>query len=236
MDLKFSGIYCIKNTLNGKFYVGSSVNIYNRKRKHFSHLARNVHANRILQNSWNKYGTSNFEFEVLAKCPKEYLHKLEQWFLDTQKPEFNIRPLADSNLGSKRTKEQLENQRVVMRIVRGTRKNARLNDEIVLKIIDLVNNNTEYNIAELCRIHNLHYEATCGFLKKNTWKDYHHFLDKDALVHLRKLQYKPRKPTEEHKLKTSTKLKETWIIAKAQNKSWMKRNSCLTVQSTLNLN
>ena len=236
MDLKFSGIYCIKNTSNGKFYLGSSVNIYDRRKRHFSDLNRGAHCNKILQNSWNKYGTDNFEFEVLVRCPKEYLHKLEQWFLDTQKPEFNIRPLADSNLGVKRTKEQLENQRVVMRIVRGTRKNARLNDELVLKIIDLVNNNTEYNIAELCRIHNLHYESTCCFLKKSTWKDYHHFLNKDSLILLRKLQYRSRKLTELHKLKTSNKLKETWVTAKTQNKSWMKKNSCLTIQSTLSLN
>lgn len=236
MDLKFSGIYCIKNTLNGKFYLGSSVNIYDRRKRHFSDLNRNAHCNKILQNSWNRYGSENFKFEVLAKCPKEYLHKLEQWFLDTQKPEFNIRPLADSNLGAKRTKEQLENQKVVMRIVRGTRKNARLNDELVLKIIEIVNNNKEYNIVELCRIHGFHYESTCKFLKNKTWKDYFHFLDSEALNLLYKLQYRPRVVSDKQKLKISAKLKETWTIAKTQNTSWMRKNSCSTVQSTLNLN
>lgn len=53
-----------------------------------------------LQRSVNKYGFENFRFEILAICPKEYCVKLEQWFLDTLKPTYNIRKIAGCNLST----------------------------------------------------------------------------------------------------------------------------------------
>ena len=44
---------------------------------------------------------SNFKFNILVTCPKEYCIKLEQWFIDNLKPEYNIRLKADSNIGIK---------------------------------------------------------------------------------------------------------------------------------------
>ena len=60
-----SGIYIIKNTINGKFYIGSAVNIKTRWSQHRHQLKHNKHGNRYLQRSWNKHGTENFVFEVL---------------------------------------------------------------------------------------------------------------------------------------------------------------------------
>jgi excinuclease UvrABC nuclease subunit len=37
------GVYCIKNKVNGKVYVGSSVNIRRRKTQHFVNLKRGIH-------------------------------------------------------------------------------------------------------------------------------------------------------------------------------------------------
>jgi group I intron endonuclease len=96
-----SGIYKITNIINGKFYIGSSVNLNHRKWRHFNLLDNNKHVNKKLQNSYNKYGQNAFIFEILAKCPKEYLIKLEQWFLDKQNPSFNICKFAGNTLGQK---------------------------------------------------------------------------------------------------------------------------------------
>ena len=41
-----SGIYEIKNLVNNKFYIGSTKNFINRKRKHFSELKTNKHGNK----------------------------------------------------------------------------------------------------------------------------------------------------------------------------------------------
>ena len=116
------GVYKITNLLNSKIYVGSSVNIYNRMHLHFSKLRKGKHHNLHLQNAFNKYGRENFSFEILILCPKEYLEKAEQWFLDTLKPDYNILTLAYRNSGRKVT--EAEKNRL-----RGLRKGIKLSPE-----------------------------------------------------------------------------------------------------------
>lgn len=62
---KKSGIYLIKNNLNQKIYIGSSMNIYRRWLSHISALQRGNHCNVKLQNSWNLHGSACFDFYVL---------------------------------------------------------------------------------------------------------------------------------------------------------------------------
>lgn len=100
-----SGIYCFLNKTNHKRYVGSTINLKKRYREHKHQLVNNKHHSIHLQNSFNKHGIENFEFLVLSTCPKEYLLKLEQWFIDSLKPEYNMNPTAMSSLGSKRSEE-----------------------------------------------------------------------------------------------------------------------------------
>jgi group I intron endonuclease len=98
---KFSGIYSITNIINGKSYIGSSKNIRDRIRTHLKLLEERKHINKKLSNAVNKYGIDNFKFSVLSKCPQEYCIKLEQWFLDNVKPEYNICKIAGATLGIK---------------------------------------------------------------------------------------------------------------------------------------
>jgi group I intron endonuclease len=74
-----SGIYLIKNNINNKVYVGSSVNIKNRWSVHRSLLTNNKHDSIKLQNSWNKYGSENFTFEILEFCDENIRQVEEQW-------------------------------------------------------------------------------------------------------------------------------------------------------------
>lgn len=67
------GIYKIINNINGKSYIGSSRNICNRLRCHYYELRNNKHCNKRLQNSWNKYGEENFEFQLVETCNLENL-------------------------------------------------------------------------------------------------------------------------------------------------------------------
>lgn len=99
---KKSGIY--KITINEKCYVGSTVCLERRKNTHFSQLKNNKHCNSYLQNVYNKH--QEFSFEVLEYCEKENLIEREQFFLDTLNPEYNIRKVAESNLGLKLCKER----------------------------------------------------------------------------------------------------------------------------------
>jgi len=58
-------IYMIKNIVNNKLYIGSAIGHYRRKGQHFYMLRRNIHFNKHLQDSWNKYGENNFVFNII---------------------------------------------------------------------------------------------------------------------------------------------------------------------------
>jgi len=77
MSGKKCGIYCIKNLVNEKMYIGQSIYIQKRWRTHKSALRGNKHHNSELQDDWNKYGEENFIFEILTECTKEALDILE---------------------------------------------------------------------------------------------------------------------------------------------------------------
>ena len=63
-----SGIYLIKNILDDKVYIGSSINLKSREYKHFWMLRKGIHDNNYLQSSYNKFGEENFKFEILENC------------------------------------------------------------------------------------------------------------------------------------------------------------------------
>ena len=76
-----NGIYMIRNKVNGKQYIGSGI-IEDRFYSHKYKLNRDIHENDHLQNSWNKHGSDNFEFEVLIYCSEDNLIFYEQKFID----------------------------------------------------------------------------------------------------------------------------------------------------------
>ena len=84
-----SGIYQIRNTVNGKLYIGSSQDIKFRWQCHVNDLRGRGHHSSYLQRSWNKYGKKCFEFEVLEYVAIESLIQREQFYLDTLNPVYN---------------------------------------------------------------------------------------------------------------------------------------------------
>jgi group I intron endonuclease len=79
------GIYQIRNSVNGKRYIGSSKNIKRRFYLHKYGLARKNHHSKTLQRSWEKYGESAFEFKTLMVCSEDNLFFYEQLILDGYK-------------------------------------------------------------------------------------------------------------------------------------------------------
>ncbi len=104
-----SGIYIIKNLVNGKVYVGSSVNLHRRWVVHKYRLKANKHHSIKLQNSWNKYGSDAFEFITIQLCKKENLITEEQYWIDwfdSYLIGYNCTPkAANSNFGAKHSEE-----------------------------------------------------------------------------------------------------------------------------------
>lgn len=79
------GIYKIENIINGKIYVGSSVNLESREYKHFWMLARNGHDNEYLQHSYNKYGKDSFKFDIIEECDETLLIEKENYYINIYK-------------------------------------------------------------------------------------------------------------------------------------------------------
>jgi group I intron endonuclease len=63
---KRCGIYCIKNTINNKVYIGKSIDIHRRIKEHINMLnSKRKDENTHLMNAWYKYGANSFEYSVL---------------------------------------------------------------------------------------------------------------------------------------------------------------------------
>jgi group I intron endonuclease len=87
---KIQGIYKITNNVDGKFYIGSSVNLKNRLANHFSKLRNNKHSNIYLQRAFIVHGEANFKAEIvevtnnlhqseLLDIEQKYLDDIEDW-------------------------------------------------------------------------------------------------------------------------------------------------------------
>ena len=73
------GIYLITNSLNGKKYVGQSIDIQRRFKEHQSNSRYKL--GREIDIAIKEYGKENFTYEVLEECSKEMLDKKEILFL-----------------------------------------------------------------------------------------------------------------------------------------------------------
>lgn len=63
-----SGVYMIKNKINGHRYIGSAANIQGRWSTHIYRLNKNNHHSKYLQHAFNMYGADAFEFLVIEYC------------------------------------------------------------------------------------------------------------------------------------------------------------------------
>lgn len=119
------GVYKIVNNVNGKVYIGQSINIKNRWKDHVNALNRGDSSCTVLQRAWNKYKEKSFSFEILELCTEDRLDEVEIKYIemyDALNPEkgYNIEPggnknkhlteetkqkLIESHLGKKHTEE-----------------------------------------------------------------------------------------------------------------------------------
>lgn len=71
------GIYKIENKLNGKCYIGQSIEIEHRFSKHKS-AKDDFYIHRAIR----KYGKENFIFEIIEQCDKDLLDEREKFWIN----------------------------------------------------------------------------------------------------------------------------------------------------------
>ena len=101
------GIYKITNLINGKVYIGQSINVYRRMKAHLWELDRNGN-NMILHKAFKKYGIENFSYELICECSAEELNEKEIYFIekyDSYNNGYNATKGGGQNLGYNPTEE-----------------------------------------------------------------------------------------------------------------------------------
>jgi hypothetical protein len=94
------GVFQVRNTVNGKVFIGSSTTIDTVWNSQRMKLETNWHPNKALQTEWNELGADKFVFEVVemlkasdnaAVDPKEELKVLEAMCLERVEESYNKR-------------------------------------------------------------------------------------------------------------------------------------------------
>lgn len=146
LQTKVSGVYCIKNIINNKVYIGSSKNIRKRLLEHLRSAQHDSKYSKLVK-AFKKYGTSSFIVTVLwsdTSSPiKKILLEQEQKYIieyNSVKMGYNILPVAGSPKGYKWTEEKMKNH-------------SRIKSWVVI----FPDGTEEYiqNLAAFCRCHNL---------------------------------------------------------------------------------
>ena len=89
------GVFQIRNTINGKVLVGSSINLDAIWNRHKMELKFGGHRNKALQAEWKDFGEENFKFEILYELEQKEgdntdynkeVKKLEEMFIEELQP------------------------------------------------------------------------------------------------------------------------------------------------------
>ena len=89
MQEKISGVYKIENTITGEFYIGSSIDVKNRWRKHKCPSTWKHLPNSPMYYDMQKYGTDKFDFQIIEEVEPGQLKEKEQQFIEMLKPTYN---------------------------------------------------------------------------------------------------------------------------------------------------
>jgi group I intron endonuclease len=104
---KPAGVFQIKNNVNGKVLLGSSLNLEGPLNSHRFMLTTGSHRNKALQNDWNAFGENHFVFEILETVKvtddpyfnlKDELALLEEIWLERLQPFGEKGYNTDSNI------------------------------------------------------------------------------------------------------------------------------------------
>jgi len=106
------GIYMFTNKINGKQYVGSTINFYNRFHKNYYSVAYlKRHKNSFsFASALVKYNITNFWLTVIEYLPKNssIIYIRETYWISIMNSQYNINKIGGSLLGYRHTPEALK--------------------------------------------------------------------------------------------------------------------------------
>lgn len=119
------GIYCFKNLVNNKCYIGQALNLRKRLRSHYNAFKAKTNLHLALYKAVDKYGEENFDLEILEYVDptlenlKEVLDELEKKYIQEYNSfgpnGYNMTLGGDAGvLGLKMTDEQKEKIRTAV--------------------------------------------------------------------------------------------------------------------------
>lgn len=79
------GIYCYRNKINDKRYIGQSIDIERRYVQHEIYFKKDIYdkqENEMLWKSIKKYGRNSFEFFIVEECKEKELNEKETFYIN----------------------------------------------------------------------------------------------------------------------------------------------------------
>lgn len=178
-------VYCYKNKINGKRYIGKTNSISDRKRRH----RRNAFVDNVslpFYNAIRKYGEDNFEFSILDKFQYEYvILDLEIFYIKLFQSNnkdfgYNITAGGEGSTGAKHNENQIRANKERVGTKNG---NSKLTEETVHQIYDDYKCGSYFN-ADLAKKYNVSEITVERILSGRAWK--HLNLDIAALYPMKR--------------------------------------------------
>ena len=142
------GIYKITNLINQKSYIGQSVNISARWRRHKNEI-NNLNNSYPIYLAFRKYGIENFSFEIIEECQRNELDERERFWIQYYDSYFNG---YNQTLGGN-----------------GGAGSISLTSNDVSEIIELLKE-TELTNSEIANEYNVSENTICGINTGYYWK------------------------------------------------------------------
>lgn len=115
--MKYKGwIYCIRNKINDKKYIGQTSRKRGYKYRWYEHkeeLINNKHYSKNLQEDFNKYGMDNFEFIILDEFTFSNKELLKKVLLDMEKFYINLWDTENNTKGYNNKVGGLNSKRII---------------------------------------------------------------------------------------------------------------------------
>jgi group I intron endonuclease len=191
------GIYCIRNLTNNKRYIGQTGESFQRRFWHHRWKLQNgCHDNSHLQQSWNKYGASNFVFEVIETVEsKSSLDAKEIEYIKLYKEKGLVYNMSLGGGGKRGFRMKESSKKLIGEKNRINMTGRKHSKETKLKMSEartgltyskyrkttVITNSTAYTIKEMlvsgvsasdvAKVINVSYSIVNAILSNNTWKD-----------------------------------------------------------------